>query len=70
MKEKKIVECIISEGRFRNTISIKCDDGSVIKRLYSYYPDELHFSESEFIGLTVEQACDLIKGKDVAYLRS
>jgi hypothetical protein len=35
-----------------------------------FYPDELSFSEQEFIGLTREQAMSLRHRKDVAYLRS
>lgn len=38
--------------------------------LFSYFPDELSFSESEFIGLTAEQARALKHKKDLAYLRS
>jgi hypothetical protein len=38
--------------------------------LFSFYPDELSFSESEFIGLTKSQAMQLRHNKDVAYLRS
>jgi hypothetical protein len=38
--------------------------------LFSYYPDELHFTSDELIGLTVEQALQLRHKKDVTYLRS
>jgi hypothetical protein len=40
------------------------------KELFEYYPDELHFTPEEFVGLTVEQAHELRHKKDVAYLRS
>lgn len=45
------------------------DDGSE-KELFSYYPDELSFHESEFEGLTEREAVHLKYKKDVAYLRS
>jgi hypothetical protein len=45
------------------------EDGSN-KTLFSFYPDELSFHESEFIGLTEEQAMRLRHEKDVAFLRS
>jgi len=44
-------------------------DGSS-KTLFSFYPDEVSFRESEFIGLTEEEAHSLFQRKDTAYLRS
>lgn len=44
------------------------DDTS--KDLFEFYPDELSFRESEFIGLTEEEAIALRHKKDVDYLRS
>jgi hypothetical protein len=37
--------------------------------LFSYYPDEISFSPSEFVGLTASEGRDLKRAKDVAYLR-
>ncbi|MFH1078406.1 MAG: hypothetical protein V1745_03980 [Patescibacteria group bacterium] len=45
------------------------EDGST-EKLFEYYPDETSFSETEFVGLTREQAFDLRRRKDVAYLKS
>ena len=45
------------------------DDGST-KKLFSFYPDEVSFQESEFIGLTEQEAHSLFQQKDHAYLRS
>lgn len=45
------------------------EDGSS-KTLFSFYPDELSFQASDFIGLTEEQARDLRHRKDVSFLRS
>lgn len=40
------------------------------KMLFTYYPDEISFSESDFIGLTEEQARLLKFGRDRAFLQS
>jgi hypothetical protein len=45
------------------------EDGQV-KELFWFYPDELSFTESEFIGLTEQEARALRLRKDIAYLRS
>ena len=45
------------------------EDGSS-KTLFSFYPDELSFRASEFIGLTEAEALSLRHRKDVAYLQS
>lgn len=44
-------------------------DGST-EELFTFYPDELSFTEQEFVGLTKEEAMALRHRKDVAYLRS
>jgi len=38
--------------------------------LFMYYPDEINFVESEFIGLTKSEALDLRRTRDINYLRS
>lgn len=38
--------------------------------LYDYYPDEISFTASEFIGLTRDEAIHLKFKKDKAYLQS
>jgi hypothetical protein len=38
--------------------------------LFSYYNDELTFTESELIGMTGHEALKLRRDRDVAYLRS
>jgi hypothetical protein len=40
------------------------------KSLFWFYPDEISFSPSEFIGLTEEDARSLYHKKDIAYLQS
>ena len=38
--------------------------------LFDYFPDEIYFSPSEFVGLTIDEAIALKGKKDVGYLRS
>jgi hypothetical protein len=45
------------------------EDGTT-KRLFKFYPDEVSFSESEFVGLTEDEARALFRRMDVAFLRS
>lgn len=40
------------------------------KMLFTYYPDEISFSESYIIGLTEDEARLLKFGRDSAYLQS
>lgn len=67
--DKKITHCTIHSGRYQNTISVAYEDDTVEERLAVYYPDELHFSDIEFLGLTRQQAKDLVHERDKAYLR-
>lgn len=39
------------------------------KTLFSFYPDEISFSEGDFIGLTETEAHQLKSNKDRAYIR-
>ena len=45
------------------------EDGST-KTLFSFYPDEVSFHESEFVGLTEQEARGLFHKKDTAYLQA
>ena len=45
-------------------------DNGTTKALFSFYPDEITFLPSEFIGLTEAEAQDLRHRKDVAFLKS
>jgi hypothetical protein len=40
------------------------------KMLFTYYPDEINFVESDFVGLTEDEARTLKFGRDRAYLQS
>jgi hypothetical protein len=48
-------------------ITATFSDGAV-KRLFSYFPDEISFLPSEFVGLTEEEASQLKGKKDRVYL--
>lgn len=48
---------------------VTLEDGTEHK-LFSYFHQEISFSPSEFIGLTMQQGHELFHKKDVAYLRS
>jgi hypothetical protein len=50
-------------------VAVTYNDGKE-ETLFTFYPDELSFSEREFIGLTRDQAMRLRHRKDVAYLQS
>ncbi len=59
------------EGMFDDMPSVKATfDNGETKKLFEFYPDELSFSESEFIGLTERQAVDLKQQKDKQFLQS
>ena len=59
------------EGMFDQmpTVRVTLSNGETMK-LFEYYPDEITFVESEFIGLTVAEAESLLFQKDVKYLQS
>jgi hypothetical protein len=50
-------------------VFVTTEDG-VEHFLYQYYPDEISFTESEFIGLTLQECGALYTKKDLAYLRT
>jgi hypothetical protein len=50
-------------------VIITLEDGTT-KDLFEYYPDEISFTESEFIGLTEDEARHLKFVKDKRYLQS
>lgn len=50
-------------------VTVTYEDGST-ETLFEFYPDEISFQASEFIGLSREAAMALRHRKDVAYLKS
>jgi hypothetical protein len=76
--EPVIVKCTIgpyprpmSEGMLdpMPQVNVKFNNGSE-KTLFEFYPDEISFKESEFIGLTEESARSLKFEKDKRYIQS
>lgn len=59
------------EGMFDDmpAVTATFDDGST-KKLFKFYPDEISFTASEFVGLTEQEARDLKQRKDKTFLRS
>lgn len=70
----KIVKARITElpkriGDSLPEVWISLSDGTE-KMLFTYYPDEISFSDSDFVGLTEDEARLLKFGRDRAYLQS
>lgn len=59
----------VANGMRLPEVNVVYEDGSR-EMLFSFYPDEIMFHDSEFIGLTREQAMTARHKKDVAYIRS
>ena len=59
------------EGMFDKmpSVSVTLSNGESYN-LFEYYPDEISFSESEFIGLTVAEARNLKTHKDFIFIQS
>jgi hypothetical protein len=59
------------EGMFDEMpkVIVGFEDGTA-KTLFSFYPDEISFTEAEFMGLTEAEARALRHKKDVGYLKS
>lgn len=75
---KKIISCFIGpyprpmpEGMFDQMPSVQVDysDGTK-EKLFTFYPDELHFTVHDFVGKTREEALALRQQRDTEYLRS
>jgi len=50
-------------------VHVTMEDG-MEQFLYEYYPDEISFTESEFVGLTLDEARHLKFKKDKNFLQS
>jgi len=50
-------------------VTVTLDDDTEVE-LFEYYPDEISFTENEFVGLTLAEASHLKFVKDKAYLQS
>lgn len=72
MQRIKSVTFQDSNHRYGDKVAVALmDDGSEVEEhVIHWFSDELQFSPSELIGLTLEEARDLKQERDVAYLRS
>lgn len=77
-QEPVIVKCEIGpfprpmpEGMWDKmpAVNVTFSDGTE-KSLFEFYPDEISFSESEFIGLTIAEARNLKTQKDLIFIQS
>lgn len=73
--EKKIISARITAmpkqfGDPMPMVKIILEGEDTEQDLFDYYPDEISFHASEFIGLTIEQARSLKGKKDRQYLQS
>ena len=51
-------------------VLVQMEDSSEMEFLFEYFPDEISFSQDEFIGLTKAEAVSLKGEKDLACLLS
>jgi hypothetical protein len=65
----KIVDAEIKKCNYVNEVIALFEDGTVTTIL-TYFPDEISFRESEFVGKTEWEATELFHKKDIAYLQS
>lgn len=68
----KIVSVRFTEGKLfgppaQAIAKLEGSDEEIV--LFSYFSDEINFSEDELVGLTVSEAHDLRHDKDVKFLR-
>lgn len=70
---KFITGCVIKKSIVDptvNVVEIWLDDDPDWQVLFTYYPNEIKFTDDEFIGLTVEDALNLHWERELEYLRS
>lgn len=69
----KIVKCNITDAKDIfdvPQVMIQLEGSKDLEQLFTYYPDEISFCATEFIGLTLGEAKGLKFRKDKAYLQS
>ena len=70
LESRKIISAeIAKKGRYQNVLLATLEDGEEVE-VFCFFPDELRFSASEFVGRTLRNAKDAYYEADVAYLRS
>ena len=62
---------MIKKDKYENFVFVKTNEtGDEGTLLFGYYPDEISFTTDELIGLTIDEAFELKKQKDIRYLQS
>lgn len=71
-KTKKILAARVNRGGKweMGRVEVLLENEEEYVLLFEYYSDEISFFSGEFIGLTVEEAWDLYRRKDIAYIQS
>lgn len=71
-RDKKILKARVkvSSDKLAHTMMVELEGAEKEIQTFFWYPDEIHISANEVIGLTLQQAYDLKHQKDVAYIRS
>jgi hypothetical protein len=59
-----------SDNRYGNKEVIATMEDGDKEFIFAWFDDELSFTKTEFLGLTIEEARDLKQKRDVAYLQS
>ena len=67
--EARILPPDREKDRYGNEMQVRLNGGEW-KRIFEYYPNELTFSTSEFIGKTEEECYEIRHNRDVAYIQS
>lgn len=68
-ERKRAIDAYIAVDPLGSSVILEFADGTEGFAFY-YYPDEITFHPSEFIGMTIEEAAELRTKKDIEYLRS
>jgi len=72
----KIVKVVFKDVQYQRQVFVAYDkpddyeEQDEMVLLFRFYADEISFSENELIGLTREEAFELRRNKDIAYLQS
>lgn len=72
---RKITDCKITDRPKSFTdplpkVLVRLDSGSTWHELFDFFPDEIDFKATELMGLTPDEARELKRQKDLAFLRS
>jgi len=69
MDKSIITTAKIRQERFIKVVNVHYVNGNT-EDIITYFPDEISFTPGEFTGLTRDQAMELYRKRDIAYLQS